>query len=253
MAAVGEVAFEVAEMRRREFRRILVASLVAHVLLFAVLAWTPQSGRTATLPPGALTVDLVAAPERVASRKPKPAAPAPVKPKPPPPPKKVVLPKDPAPVKKPTKKPVAPPEVAPEPEPVEERDLTDILADLRSEAGEETETPSSAATPAPAPGSPSPTGVVVSPEVAAWVRATKIHVRRSWVLPPGFRTQALEAHVSVELDASGNVIGEPHVTKRSGNPWYDEGVTRAVRKASPLPAPPEAGRWPFIFIPQDSY
>ena len=61
------------------------------------------------------------------------------------------------------------------------------------------------------------------------------------------------AHLKLRRDAAGNVIGEPRITRRSGNPWYDDGVTRAIRKASPLPAPPEAGRWPFIFMPEDSY
>lgn len=38
-----------------------------------------------------------------------------------------------------------------------------------------------------------------------------------------------------------------------GNPWYDENVVRAIQKASPLPAPPEAGEWAFVFVPEDSY
>jgi TonB family protein len=33
----------------------------------------------------------------------------------------------------------------------------------------------------------------------------------------------------------------------SGNPWYDESVERAIQKASPVPAPPEAGDWQFTF------
>ena len=39
--------------------------------------------------------------------------------------------------------------------------------------------------------------------------------------------------------------------RRSGNPWYDESVVRAIQKASPLPPPPEAGEWPFVFKPED--
>ena len=85
------------------------------------------------------------------------------------------------------------------------------------------------------------------------MRRAKIHVRRNWVLTPGFRTQPLETHVSVRLDAGGRVLGEPKVVRRSGNPWYDDNVVRAVQKASPLPAPPEAGSWPFVFRPEDSY
>jgi TonB family protein len=78
-------------------------------------------------------------------------------------------------------------------------------------------------------------------------------VRQKWILPPAFRTQALKAHVLVDLDASGNVIGVPEVVRRSGNPWYDEGVVRAIQKASPLPPPPAADEWEFVFVPGDSY
>jgi hypothetical protein len=28
---------------------------------------------------------------------------------------------------------------------------------------------------------------------------------------------------------------------------------RAIQKASPLPAPPEADEWAFVFIPEDSF
>ena len=85
------------------------------------------------------------------------------------------------------------------------------------------------------------------------MRRAKIHVRRTWVVPPGFRTQPLETRVIVRLDAGGALLGEPRITRRSGNPWYDDGVVRGLQKASPLPSPPEAGEWEFIFVPQDSY
>jgi TonB family protein len=78
-------------------------------------------------------------------------------------------------------------------------------------------------------------------------------VRRSWVVESGFRLQALETRVSVRLDAAGTVLGEPQITRRSGNPWYDDGVVRGLQKASPLPPPPEAGEWEFIFVPEDSF
>jgi colicin import membrane protein len=104
-----------------------------------------------------------------------------------------------------------------------------------------------------ATGSAGGVGVRVSPEVAAWLKKAKIHVRRAWVLPAPFRTQHLEAHVLVDLDAGGNVVGVPRVVKRSGNPWFDEGVVRAIQKSSPLPAPPEPDEWAFVFVPGDSY
>ena len=91
----------------------------------------------------------------------------------------------------------------------------------------------------------------MSAEVAAWLRAARLAVRQAWVLPAGFRREPLETQVEVELDAQGKVLSEPRVVRRSGNPWYDESVVRAIQKASPLPAPPEAGTWPFVFKPED--
>jgi TonB family protein len=57
----------------------------------------------------------------------------------------------------------------------------------------------------------------------------------------------------VALDASGEVLGTPRILRRSGNPWYDEGVVRSIQKASPLPPPPEPGDWTFIFDSDESY
>jgi len=228
---------------------MLVVSLTGHCLLLLLLMFRPNSGPV-TLP-GVVAVELVSAPAA-------PAAPAPARPAAPPKPvaKQVVLPKEPTapkPKPKPAKveKPAPPPEPKPEPE-VAEQDYADVMEQLRAAAGETAAAPEDTAALA-APSAGGGVGVPVSPEVAAWVRQAKIHVRRVWVLPPAFRTQALEAHVSVELDAGGNVIGAPDVVRRSGNPWYDEGVVRAIQKASPLPPPPAAGEWSFVFVPGDSY
>jgi TonB family protein len=79
------------------------------------------------------------------------------------------------------------------------------------------------------------------------MRRVRIHVKRSWVLPASFRQQMLVTRLKIELDASGNIVGEPQIVGSSRNPWYDEGVVRSLRKASPLPAPPESGEWPFDF------
>jgi TonB family protein len=99
----------------------------------------------------------------------------------------------------------------------------------------------------------SPDGIAISPELAAWIKRAKIHVSKNWVVLPGFRTQALQAQVQVDLGTGGEVRGTPRVTRASGNPWYDEGVIRAIQKSSPLPPPPEAGKWTFVFQPEDSY
>lgn len=230
---------------------MLVISAAAHLVLIAAFGFSPKS--KISVPRGVVAVELVTAP---AAARPAPAAPAakpaPPKPKPPPKPKKVVLPAEPTtPKVKPKVVEKAPP-AQPRPEP--EKQYEDVLAQLRAESGEDAP-PVEVAKAEPAaittPGSPN--GVAISPEVAAWIKRAKIHVRQNWVVPPGFRTQALEARVEVDLDASGGVRGTPRISRQSGNPWYDEGVIRAIQKSSPLPPPPEAGKWNFVFLPEDSY
>ena len=129
-----------------------------------------------------------------------------------------------------------------------------MLDQLREEAGEEAPTAEAPAEPAQAsaPAGGGGSGRPVSPEVADWMRRVRIHVRQSWVVPPGFRQQSLSTVVDVDLDAGGNLVGEPEIVRRSGNPWYDEGVVRSIRGASPLPAPPEPGVWNFVFLSDES-
>ena len=254
MMGTQEIAIQLGGLRRRELRRLFVISFAAHLVLIAAFLISPQS--RISVPRGVVSVELVYAPAPA-----RPAAPAPVaKPvprKPPalPKPKKVVLPAEPTTPKIEPK--VAKPEVVEKPplvEPAPDVEYEDVLAQWRAELGEEappTEIAKAAPTAIGLPGSPN--GVAISPEVAAWLKRAKIHVRKNWVVPPGFRTSALEAHVEVDLDASGGVRGTPRLSRRSGNPWYDEGVIRAIQKSSPLPAPPEAGKWNFVFLPEDSY
>jgi len=241
--------------RRRGLRHTLALSVAVHSALLAALVLGPGFRSRRVLVPSVVTVDLVAAAP----------APAPARPAPPPRPlpRKVVLPARP-------ERTVTPPPVArraPPPKPAEQ-DYDDLLEKLRAEAGEPrpepvdrrpSPPPAPAPGPAPAPAQTlpaqaSPVGGATSqaaPEVVAWLRDARIHVRREWVLAAGFRFQALETRVEVDLDATGHVRGEPRITRRSGNPWYDESVVRAIRKADPLPAPPEAGTWPFVFRPED--
>jgi TonB family protein len=246
--AAGGFALQAEDPRRRDFRRALVVSLLAHGVLVGLFVVSPQTRRPAL--PGVIVVELVSLPAARFAPEPAPrpkARPAPVK--------KIVLPAEPTeqvPQAKPrpklTPKPVAEPEEAPDAE------YTDVMAQLREELGESAE-PAEEVAPLPEvrEGSAGSGSAQVSPEMAAWMRRAKIHVRRNWVLTPGFRTQSFEAHVRVNLDSSGRVLGEPRVTKRSGNPWYDDGVVRAIQKASPMPAPLEAGMVTFVFRPEDAY
>jgi colicin import membrane protein len=246
-----ELFIQLGELRRQELRRLIAISLAAHAVLVVVFGFSPES--KISVPRGVVAVELVTMPAAARPTAPAPVAkPTPPKPPPPPKPKKIVLPAEPTTPKiqpKPVEK--APP-VQQKPKPEEQYE--DVLAQLRAESGEEVPPTEIAKVEPTAIGSPgSPDGVAISPEVAAWLKKAKIHVRKNWPLPPGFRNEALEARVEVDLDASGGVRGTPRLTRRSGNPWYDEGVVRAIQKSSPLPPPPEAGKWNFVFLPEDSY
>ncbi|MBW1843497.1 MAG: TonB C-terminal domain-containing protein [Deltaproteobacteria bacterium] len=253
MTGTEELFIQLGELRRHELRRLIAISAAAHLVVVAVYGFSPES--KIRVPRGVISVELVRAPAaaRPTTSAPvaKPVPPKPVQPKPvPPKPKTVVLPAEPTTPK--VKPKVVKPEVVEKPAP--EQELEDVLAQMRAESGEEAPLIEVAkAAPTAIGPAGSPTGVAISPEVARWLKSAKIHVRKNWKLPPGFRTQALEAHVEVNLDASGAVLGKPKITRRSGNPWYDEGVVRAIQKASPLPAPPESGKWSFVFLPEDSY
>jgi TonB family protein len=253
----ADVLLEIEEQRRRDFRRALVGSLVAHVLFVAALAWTPQPSLHAM--PAVVTIDLTAklpsarpapAPAAKPAPQPVPKPEAPPPPPPPPVPQKVVLPEKPQPLpEKPRKQ---EPRPKPRPKPV---DYEDALAQLRDELGEQTPTPpepalGETAEPEAAPQA-SAEGERVPPEVAAWMKRAEIHVRRSWVTPQEFIDRQLSTRLRVTLSASGDVVGEPVITRSSGDPYYDENVVRAILRASPLPAPPEPGDWPFVFTPRD--
>jgi colicin import membrane protein len=258
------------EERSRRYRRLVAISAAVHVFAFFAFVVVPMPHR-AVMAPSVVQVDLVAgpAPARRAPAPPRPkpapkpqAAPKP-EPKPPPPkpppPKQaeVVLPAKPTqkPKPAPPKPPPKPEEpVKPEPKPAKEQkeiSYDALMAQLRKE--EHDEPPSQAAEHAPSEGQAARGGgAVVTPEMLAWIRRAKAQVTQSWVLAPGFRTKALQTQIQVTLSANGDVVNT-RVTEGSGNPWFDESVERAIQKASPLPAPPDAGDWLFVFRPVDAF
>lgn len=251
----GDAQWQRAEQeRRRRFWRVLGGSALVHVAGFALMVFSPDPRSSLALP-AVVTVDLVSLPAAaLAVPDPAPSTPPPA-PSKPAPKRPVVLPKTPqrAPepkreAAKPKPKPqprATPPPPDPEPESAE---YEDVLAELRAMAGEKRPERSD---PRASGGATSGPGVPVPPEVAAWIRSARVHVRQAWVLPPGFRDAPLETHLEVQIDPSGRLLGEPRITRRSGNPWFDEGVVRAMQKASPLPPPPRPGTWPFVFSPED--
>jgi outer membrane biosynthesis protein TonB len=241
---------------------MVVWSTLAHAGALGLVLASP--GDSDYAPPRVISVELVAAspaaPARAAPAAPAaPAAkPAPPKPPPPPKPKQIVLPE-----KSQTPKPKSEPERKPrerevfkEPETKEEKSLEELLAEMRGDA-DAPPAPTGSDEPvetavAPSPGATSGTGDPLSAEERDWHARVIRKMKGIWVVPPGFRTQPLETHVMVSLDAAGNILGSPRITRRSGNPWYDESVLRGLTKASPLPPPPEAGDWPMVFEPTDS-
>ena len=234
--------------------------------------------RPAEVPPAPTPVEAkpVPAPVEAKPEPPKPEAPKPEPPKPVPPPRaEVAIPKKPEreperPKAKPEPKPSPPeppkevakatppkppPPAPPKPAPPKQESYDDLLADLRAERGEakpeRVERPARAAggatTPGPGAGRP---GAAVSPEIAGWVRAVQIHVGQAWMLPTDMRGRRLMTELLVDLDAAGKVLSEPRVVRSSGDSRFDENAVRAIQKASPLPAPPDAGVWTIGFCPE---
>lgn len=207
--------------------------------------------------------------------KPEPPKPEPAKPAPPPPPRnEVVIPKQPErPPEKPKAKPAPPPEpeapqrevakveppkpkpTPPPPKPAPKQEsYEDLLAELRAERGESrpdrVERPARTAAVSEAPAGAGRDGAPASPEITGWVRAVAVHLSRAWILPPEMRSRRLMTELLVDLDAQGNLLSEPRVVRGSGDARFDDNAVRAVRKASPLPAPPDAGVWTIGFCPE---
>ena len=239
-----------AEGQRRNFQRALLASAVLHVAVVAAFALAPEQEPLRM--PEVISVKLVALPPsqpapEVAEAIPVPApAPAPAAPKPVPVPQKVILPKQAPKVSKKKKKKA-------KPKPLE---YDDALAALRSELGEQTpvatpEPVEIAETVQPPAQESAQEGISEPPEIVAWKRATRNHLRKVWVVPPEFMHRPLRTHLRVLLSVSGEVIGTPEIVRSSGDPYWDDNTIRALVRASPLPAPPEAGEWPFVFSPDE--
>jgi TonB family protein len=81
--------------------------------------------------------------------------------------------------------------------------------------------------------------VRVSPEMTAYYDRLKEIVRNSWI-PPGHVRDVtrLEVQLVIMIEKNGRV-SDTRIEKGSGNIYFDDSVLRAIRKASPLPVPPE--------------
>lgn len=246
---------------QRRFTHLLFGSFVAHALVVGGLSIAPSPD--APRLPEVLTVDLVAAlPSPGALPRPKP--PAPPKPEPapvvppapapaPPPPKQIVLPKQ-APKAIPKQRPAPPP---PKPEPI---DYEDALSQLRNELGEKTPAP---VAPAPTQAAEAPPTAAAEPsaaesaqaavdrEIAAWLLQVKRHVESRYITPPEFRRRGLSTGLQIVLTSTGELVGMPRVVRPSGDPFFDDNALRAVMMSAPVPAPPQAGSYTFVFYSED--
>jgi colicin import membrane protein len=79
--------------------------------------------------------------------------------------------------------------------------------------------------------------VRLSPAQLAYFRALDERIRSSWTNPVK-NTENLMVVVAITIERDGRV-SDVRMERTSGNPFFDDSVRRAIRKASPLPVPPE--------------
>ena len=77
-------------------------------------------------------------------------------------------------------------------------------------------------------------------ELREYFRRLEEAVREAWVLPEPVAREAgrliVEMRIVIERDGR---VSDTRIERSSGNSYFDESVRRAIRKASPLPVPPE--------------
>jgi TonB family protein len=82
--------------------------------------------------------------------------------------------------------------------------------------------------------------VRLSPELSDYFRRLEESVRNSWILPAALARDAgkLVVELRIVIEKDGRVSAQ-RIERGSGNSYFDDSVLRAIRKASPLPVPPE--------------
>jgi colicin import membrane protein len=80
-------------------------------------------------------------------------------------------------------------------------------------------------------------------EFLAYTQHIKQRVKEAWIVTE--RKPGLSAVVRFGVDTTGEVL-EVELAESSGDRAFDQTVLRAVRKANPLPPPPEAYREEFL-------
>lgn len=225
------------------FTGTLLASLALHTFVLGVMpGWEIEPNKISDL----LTVELQPPPPPKPLPPPEPPKPEPEKPKEPPK-KPIPLPK-PVPLPQPLPRTETPP-----PEPV--RPVEPPPPQVIAATPQPSETPPAFVAPAPPPEPPKPKGPtdqeidtakgnygsLLSREFAKHKQYPRLAQMRGWQ-----GTTKVELHI----DASGNVISSG-ISESSGFDILDKQALEMVRKASPLPLPPDTlrGREFVIIVP----
>ncbi len=148
---------------------------------------------------------------------------------------------------RPKKAPAQKPERAKEPQPpkepeergpsAEEREQQIVAALERVRQRLQAETP-----PSTASGGQGGGGTLRGLSFILYTQEVKQRVKQSWIVAE--HKSGLTAVVRFGILANGEIVGV-ELAERSGDIVFDESAIRAVRKASPLPPPPEAYRNEF--------
>ncbi len=212
------------------FRRLLIGSLIAHLLLGLVLWITPPALRR-PLPPSLVYVEVL--PE-AGGRAAAPAPPAPARQIVDEP---VVIPAKPKPEVKPEPKPEVEPEAKPEPKPEArpQQAYESVMAKLRSKAAERPEAQAGAAG---ATGGGGILAGILNRERAAYDRKIRAVLYSNWAGVSAFAGRGdLVARFEVTVSRRGDVQ-DVRLTHPSGNRFLDQSAERAIRRSDPFPPPP---------------
>ncbi len=88
-------------------------------------------------------------------------------------------------------------------------------------------------------------GIVKGVEFVVYYNQMRRVIRERWTWVG--RRSDLEVTVRFGIQESGEIVGLK-ILRSSGDPSYDDSVFRAVRRASPLPPPPESYRKDFMDV-----
>lgn len=97
---------------------------------------------------------------------------------------------------------------------------------------------------APAAGAPGAAGTArATPEQLRYFRELDERVRENWTFAGGGgqASARLKVQIRITIERDGTVSGV-RMEQTSGNSYFDDSVLRAIKKASPLPVPPEGLR-----------